>query len=475
MNKFSVSMRAFYLLFAFSMRQMQTMAFTFMNTKTMSARRTSNTLSRTELCAVPSLIVFDLDNTLWTPELYQLRKLQRNNQIPVAHSDVKLFPAAWDIIQKIRNDPDDTFANTKFAVASRTTSVEWAHDLLAQFELLDFFDFIEIFPGDKATHFDNLKKQSGVDYDGMLFFDDSRDGRFGNCEPVAKLGVLSVHCPKGIYEESIFYNALDHYKEWFTTHKSPNTIVEWDNSITTCTVDRNKRHSGVVKMVKDDKNFGFIRYCEKNPKDMFFHFSALPANQQVEEGDEVTFKITTDSRKGKDEAAEIVISNASTDEDTVNMHVFSMNLPFAALLSNGYKTLETRNGTMFTPYPEGTKMLLHVGQRIYPDGNRHIEVMKSGGLDETEIQSLKSLPRGFGKGMAVAIVELGKTFETTLEERCDPDFQRAVAAFGADSGMRTTEIKRVEYLKKGLKVSGNGGVFKANVPKGVIPEGWLGE
>jgi hypothetical protein len=189
----------------------------------------------------------------------------------------------------------------------------------------------------------------------------------------------------------------------------------------------------------------------------------------------VTFKITTDSRKGKDAAAEIEISNSSTDEDTVNMQVFSMNLPFAALLSNGYKTLETRNGTMFTPYPEGTKMLLHVGQRIYPDGNRHIEVMKSGGLDETEIQNLKSLPRGFGKGMAVAIVELGKTFETTLEERCDPDFQRAVAAFGADSGMRATVIKRVAYLKKGLKVSGNGGVFKANIPKAVIPEGWLGE
>ncbi|KAL7540257.1 hypothetical protein ACHAXR_009978 [Thalassiosira sp. AJA248-18] len=57
-------------------------------------------------------------------------------------------------------------------------------------------------------------------------------------------------------------------------------------------------------------------------------------------------------------------------------------LPSAALLSNGYKTLETRNGTMFTPYPEGTKMLLHVGQRIYPDGNRHIDVMKSGDLDD---------------------------------------------------------------------------------------------
>jgi NAD dependent epimerase/dehydratase family enzyme len=99
--------------------------------------------------------------------------------------------------------------------------------------------------------------------------------------------------------------------------------------------------------------------------------------------------------------------------------------------------------------------------------------MKSGGLDEDEIQALKSLPPGFTKGMAIAIVELGKTYETTLEERCDPDFQRSVAAFGEDSGMRVTEIKRVEYLKRGVKVSGQGGVFKAKINRELIPDGWL--
>ena len=128
---------------------------------------------------------------------------------------------------------------------------------------------------------------------------------------------------------------------------------------------------------------------------------------------------------------------------------------------------------MFTPYPEGTRMLLHVGQRTYPDRNRHIDVMKSGGLDEGVIQTLKSLPPGFSKGMAVAIVELGKTYDTTLEQRCDPDFQRAVAAFGIDSGMRATDIKRVEYLKRGVEIPARGGVFKVNIDRDVIPDGWL--
>lgn len=333
---------------------------------------------------------------------------------------------------------------------------------------------MEIFPGDKKSHFNNLKKSSGLDFQDMLFFDDSRDGRFGNCEPVSNLGVLSVHCPNGIYEEQIFHGALDHYKNWYNSHRSPDTIIEWDGSITTNTVDPNERFTGIVKMVNYQKNFGFIRYGDRKTKDMFFHFSALQSNANVEEGDEVSFRVTKDSKKGKLAAEDVeLVNSGSNNDDTVNMRVFSMNLPFAALLSNGYKSLETRNGTMFTPYEEGTKMLLHVGQRIYPDGNRHLDVMKSGGLSDAEIEKLKSLPKGFGKGMAVAIVELGKTFETTLEERCDPDFQRSVGAFGADSGMRATEIKRVEYLKKPLRVSGRGGVFKAQVPRDVIPDGWL--
>jgi magnesium-dependent phosphatase 1 len=423
----------------------------------------------TAVGAVPSLVVFDLDNTLWTPELYQLRNVERTNRLPVAHVDVRLFPAAKDIIQQIR---DGNFPNTKFAIASRTKSVDWAHHLLDQFELREIFDYVEIFPGDKRRHFSNLRDTSGYEYCEMIFFDDNRDGKFGNCEPVSTLGVLSVHCPNGLSDYSIWTNALSHYRDW-SSHKTPGTIVEWDNSITIIeTTDPNERISGRVKYINREKRFGFIQPSGRQRSDVFFHFSALPVGSDVEEGDEITFITSTDSRRGKVAAGNIELPKKDVD-NCVNMRVFSMNMPFAALLSNGYKTIETRNGTMFTPYPEGTRMLLHVGQRTYPDRNRHIDVMKSGGLDEGVIQTLKSLPPGFSKGMAVAIVELGKTYDTTLEQRCDPDFQRAVAAFGIDSGMRATDIKRVEYLKRGVEIPARGGVFKVNIDRDVIPDGWL--
>ena len=73
----------------------------------------------------PKLIVLDLDHTLWTPELYTLRHLERTKARPIAGTDVTLFPGAQQVMEQIRAGK---FPNTRFAVASRTKSVSWAHD-----------------------------------------------------------------------------------------------------------------------------------------------------------------------------------------------------------------------------------------------------------------------------------------------------------------------------------------------------------
>lgn len=435
------------------------------------------------------MVVFDLDNTLWTPELYQLRTLQRQkNAMPRAGLDVELFAGARAVIETIRTDAD-RWSDVRFAVASRTKSVDWAHHLLDQFGIRDLFDHVEIFPGDKVTHFTNLRDKSGIPFDRMLFFDDARHGRYGNCVPVSKLGVLSVHTPGGIHCETIFHTAIERFATW---DGRPSTVIEHDGTVTELpheeneNLESNERFSGKVAKFFDDRGFGFIRYGKRGTKDLFFHVRNINGDTDVVEiGDEVSFLVRTDKKTGKKMAAEVEIGGASAsatrssaankDVDTVNMRVFSMNQPFAALLANGHKTLETRNGTMFMPYPEGTKFLLHVGRRTYPDGDRHIDVMKSGGLSDDDIKDLKSLPDGFGRGMAVAILEIGKTFDTTFEERSDPEFQRKVCAFGEDSGRRATEIRRVEYLKRPVRVSGQGGVFKADIPRKAMPDGWLGE
>ena len=99
------------------------LSFQSMPAKTLSQRRTAAKPSA--LSAVPKLIVFDLDNTAWTPELYQLRKLERERKIPKAGKDVELMEGMKIVLEK--HVPELQKQGVQFAVASRTKSVEWAH------------------------------------------------------------------------------------------------------------------------------------------------------------------------------------------------------------------------------------------------------------------------------------------------------------------------------------------------------------
>lgn len=461
-----------------------------------AARRnngSTNSNSNNRLFALPRVIVFDLDNTLWTPELYKLRKLERSNQIPIAGKDVKLFDGAKEVLENILPNLRGADGDEKpiLAIASRTNKVEWAEDLLDQFQLRDLFSAIEIFPGIKTNHFAKIQRKTKIAFHEMMFFDDARDGKYGNCEPVAAMGVFCVHCPDGLNTKEVFENALDLYEnKW---DKTPNTIVEANGEMAINIPElyekppdpsSSKKYEGVIKLINRKKFFGFVKfrtdYGKQETKDVFFHFSNLIRESiEIEEGDKVSFQIRKDYKnKNKDMAFNVdLVRTDSDDEDDskkVQFRCFSMNNPFAALLANGYKTLESRNGTMFTEYSEGTQMLLHVGRRTYPDGGKHLEIMKAAqpGICDDEIQKLKFLPKGFSKGNIVAILEIGKTYETTTAERSDPEFERKVVAYGSDSGRIVTEIKRVSYLKQPIRQSGESGVFSVKVDPDMIPDGW---
>jgi len=140
----------------------------------------------------PKLLVFDLDNTCWTPELYQLRTS------PKPWRDIRLFKPIQAIMHELATK--DEWKGTKVAAASRTHQVNWAHRLISKFEIApettmdDLFSYKEIYPGSKRKHFERLKRDSGVSFDEMIFFDDST----WNTDEIERMGVLCVFCPRGM-------------------------------------------------------------------------------------------------------------------------------------------------------------------------------------------------------------------------------------------------------------------------------------
>ncbi len=423
------------------------------------------------LVARPKLIVFDLDATLWTPELYKLRRLPNYASAgppgPMADQDVKLYAGARAALEELATD--DAWADTALACASRTNKGPWARQLLRDFtvagrSLDDLLEYKEIFTGDKVAHFNNLHQKSEIDFGDMLFFDDARDGKYGNCAKVAAMGVCSAHCPDGITTE-VWKHALAEFSRLKEAGAAMGTVVDAPGRVPEALPEGLVAAS--IKMFRDEKNFGFVR-VDGVKGDVFFHGSSVASNVALAPGMKVKVRIGVDSRGRRQCDAVEAVDGGGDTLDEVERPIFSMNMPFAGLVAHGVKTLETRNHTMFVPY-EGQEVLLHVGRRTYPDGGVHREILARDGRDESEIDRVTSLPAGFSRGQAVAVVRVGKT-ELIADERdrCAPDVEAGACATGEAMGRYVTTITDARWLGRGVPMRGQPGVFAARVPRSVL-------
>jgi len=421
------------------------------------------------LVARPKLIVFDLDRTLWTPELYKLRQLANYASAgppgPIVDQDVRLYAGARAALEELATD--EAWKGTVLACASRTNKGPWARQLLCGFKIAgksldELLVYQEIYTGDKNAHFNNLQQKSAIAFADMLFFDDARDGKYGNCAKVAEMGVCSAHCPDGITTE-VWTNALAEFSRRKEAGEAMGTVVDAPGvQVPEGLV------AATIKMFRDEKKFGFVR-VEGVKGDVFFHGSRVDSNVALAPGMRVQVRVGVDDRGRRQCDAVMPVEGGSGDSlDEVELPVFSMNQPFASLVAHGVKTLETRNHTMFVPY-EGQDVLLHVGRRTYPDGGVHRKILARAGRDEAEIDRITSLPAGFTRGQAVAVVRVGKTeLIADGRDRCAPDVEAGACATGAAMGRYVTTITDARWLGRGVPMRGQPGVFAARVPRSVL-------
>ena len=80
-----------------------------------------------------------------------------------------------------------TFSDNPAAVNSRSVRA------------LEYFDYIQIFPGSKTLHFNRIQQASGLRYEDMLFFDDEARNR--NVE--LELGVMFCLVRDGMTKEDV--------------------------------------------------------------------------------------------------------------------------------------------------------------------------------------------------------------------------------------------------------------------------------
>jgi magnesium-dependent phosphatase 1 len=153
------------------------------------------------------IFIFDLDFTLWNcggtwcdQTMPPYRNLNNNLIIDDEGLQIKLFAQTLEILEQIRSQ------NIQMAVASRTSAPDWARQLLMLFDIEKFFDYIEIYPGSKIVHLNEIGRNSGFRYKEMFFFDDEHR----NINDVKSLGVNCYFVENGINME-IINEALEKY------------------------------------------------------------------------------------------------------------------------------------------------------------------------------------------------------------------------------------------------------------------------
>ncbi|KAF7988503.1 hypothetical protein HCN44_001076 [Aphidius gifuensis] len=153
----------------------------------------------------PKLLVFDLDYTLWpfwvdTHVTPPFKKGKDNCVVDAQGKKIKFYPDVPELLKKLKND------GYEIGIASRTSEIKGANQLLKLFDWDKYIDYKEIYPGCKITHFKKIKNASGVNYEDMIFFDDENR----NIRDLTEVGVLSILVKDGV-DNGVVKNALDKY------------------------------------------------------------------------------------------------------------------------------------------------------------------------------------------------------------------------------------------------------------------------
>lgn len=131
---------------------------------------------------LPKIVVFDLDYTLWpfwvdTHVTGPLKAVEGGQKVKDRYGEgYGFYNDVGGVLEALKSK------GILIGAASRTHAPDLGREMLKLLKIssasggssraIDYFSHLQIYPGNKTTHFSRIQRDTGIEYEDMLFFDD---------------------------------------------------------------------------------------------------------------------------------------------------------------------------------------------------------------------------------------------------------------------------------------------------------------
>ncbi|XP_074058882.1 protein EOLA2 [Macrotis lagotis] len=147
----------------------------------------------------------------------------------------------------------------------------------------------------------------------------------------------------------------------------------------------------------------------------------------------------------------------------------SFRQPYAGLVLNGVKTLETRWRPLLASQHSCT-IAIHIAQKDWEDDSWKYILVERLGLTETQIQALLDEGEKFGRGVIAGLVDIGETLQCpgdlALEKLVDLENKAVLTDLNQKY---LTTLSNPRWLLKPIVAKGEKDIFQVEIPKELIP------